>query len=82
MYTMKKNQITYLLTSVFTITYVIRAIVLLLEATLSMPPDKFVFQDEFRREMFRNSTKILWDLPAIFSTVYLNCGLIRNLNKE
>ena len=38
-----------------------------------------MFFNIFIQNIFRMTSKLLWDLPAIISTICLNCGLINEL---
>ena len=73
------------LTLVFTFTYAIRAIELLVTGIVYTNTEAAFFTDVYNQNLFRMTTKLLWDLPAIISTVWLNLGLVKELeakNKE
>ena len=61
-------------------TYALRAIELLITSLTYWKTQKPYFSnDMFNQNLFRMTTKVLWDLPAIASTVMLNFGLIKDL---
>jgi hypothetical protein len=77
-----KRRVIILMTVIFTVTYLLRAVTLLVAAICKTKSNRDIIEQVFGRYMFRMTTLMLWDLPAILSTVYLHHTLLKQLDHE
>jgi preprotein translocase subunit SecG len=70
------------MTIIFTVCFVLRCISLITAALLSTAENYNTLSSEFGSEMLRYTLMIVWDLPAILSTLYLNYKLVLELENK
>jgi hypothetical protein len=69
------------MTVIFTLCYALRTVNSLVIAMFKTE-DNYILNNFFGRKMYRYTTVMVWDLPAILSTIYLNYGLVKQLEQE